>query len=464
MNDRDRTHRANPQRVGPSPQVLKAIKREMKLKGLTPSDRRMRSVARGLGAEPTKVAGLNEGIFYPEEELPRLASRSLRGAALTPARAVRSRPTTGALRLLVLLVDFPDLPGKRPAKDFQAMLFSRGGYATGSMHDFYRENSYGKLALDGEVVGWLRLPNPYPYYVGKDNGCSDDFPHNSQGMVQDALAAAMKTMDFSRFDADGDRYLDGLFVVHAGGGAEAEPDAAKRAKEMWSHQWNLPRAVTSGGVSAFAYLTVPEDCRVGVCCHEFGHMLGLPDLYDTTYESEGVGAWCVMAGGSWNGGGDTPGHLCAWSKTRMGWVKPRNVKSARSLELAPVEDHQVVYRLWSKGQVGSEYFLIENRQRVKFDRDLPAGGLLIYRINDAAHNNDHAGDYWVTVEQADGARDLELMRNEGDAGDPWPGSARKIAFDASSVPPAIDRLGRPTRVAVRRIHMVGDKVACQVRV
>src|SRR5262249_51144048 len=146
-------------------------------------DRRMPTVAASLAVEPMNTWGWNEGIFYP----PLAPPASL--ADLAPSEAVRSRPTHGTLRCLVLLVDFADNPGQRAAADFQQMLFSKGTYPTGSMYDFYKENSAGKLNLEGQAIGWLRLPRPYADYVGANNG-GGAYPHNAQKMVEDALALA----------------------------------------------------------------------------------------------------------------------------------------------------------------------------------------------------------------------------------------------------------------------------------
>ncbi len=314
---------------------MKAIRARMRQRKLSVHDRRIPAVAMSLGAEPIGSPGFNEGIFYPETALPS------RLAAMAPSRAVRTRPTTGALRVLVLLVDFSDNPGGRSPSDFRDMLFSVGTYATGSMRDFYKENSYGQLDVQGEVFGWLRLPQPYSSYVDGNNGGNDaSYPHNAKKMVEDALALAASSVDFRQFDSDGDGFLDGLFVIHAGGGAEADPNPTTAAQKIWSHQWNITQPFVSNGITAYSYLTVPEDCRVGVCCHEFGHMLGLPDLYDGTYRSEGVGVWCVMGAGSWNNNGVTPGHFCAWSKARLNWIKPIVVKKATSLKLPAAEQNK----------------------------------------------------------------------------------------------------------------------------
>ena len=172
-----------------------------------------------------------------------------------------------------------------------------------------------------------------------------------------------------------------------------------------------------------------------------------------------------MAAGSWNNGGLTPGQFCAWAKARLGWVRPTNVRQAQSLTLAAVEeDGKAVYRVWSKGKPGAEYFLMENRQLCGFDAKLPATGLLIWHVDDTQHNNDHPGKYWVALEQADGKTDLELGRNRGDQGDPFPGAAANTKFDDKSSPPALDNLGRRTGVSVSAIAVNQGAVRCRVRV
>jgi immune inhibitor A len=441
--------------VSPSPDVLRAIRGEMSSRQLTVHDRLLFSVAAELAAEPVGVHGLNSGVFYPPAALPAAV------AGLAPSVAVRSRPTTGTLRCLVLLVDFSDNPASRSPQDFQNMLFAPG---TGSLRDFYRENSYGQLDVQGNVVGWLRLPQPYSYYVNAQSGTGPD-PQNARSMVVDALNIAAGQVNFAQYDSDGDGYVDGLFVVHAGSGAEADPNPATRRLKVWSHQWNIPQPLMFNGVTAYAYCTEPEDGRVGVFCHEFGHMLGLPDLYDTTYRSEGVGVWCVMGAGSWNNGGNTPGHFCLWSKTQLNWVNPTHVTAPTSLSLPAIEQNQnAAHRLWSGGQAGSEYFLIENRQRVGFDASLPADGLLIWKIDENAADNTNPGGYRVGLAQADGRRDLELGRNRGDAGDPYPGTGGNSRFDGTSTPAALDRFGSPTTVSISGIAVAGGAVGCQAAV
>ena len=448
-------------RVPPHPKVLHAIQSEMKARRITVGDRHMMSVAAALAAEPVGVEGLNQGLFYPPTVPP------AGGPALAPTRTARSRPTKGKMRCLVVLVDFKDNKGKRPADEFREMLFSQGQLSPGSMRDFYAENSRGHVDLDGQVVGWLRMPETYVYYTGGQSGTSpDNYPHNAQKMAEDAVRLAAKVINFKDFDRDGDGFLDGLFLIHAGEGAETDTDPATRGDKIWSHQWNLRTPFVSRGVSVYAYCTEPKDGRVGVFCHEFGHMLGLPDLYDTTNRSHGVGAWCVMGAGSWNDDGLTPAHFCAWAKVRLGWLRPKVVRAADSLMLDPVEaPHKGdVHRLWTGGGVHQEYFLLENRQLIGFDRKLPGSGLLIWHIDEAQDSNNNPGAYLVALAQADGEFHLERNRNRGDAGDPFPGSTGKSRFDDASRPNSRDNLANSTGVAVTNIKVDGTAMGCDVAV
>jgi hypothetical protein len=189
-------------------------------------------------------------------------------------------------------------------------------------------------------------------------------------------------------------------------------------------------AVTVDGVVVNAYSMEPEyvlaagDSAVGVFCHEYGHALGLPDLYDTDATSMGLGAWSVMAGGSWNGtNGNSPAYLDAWSRV-IGWVAHRGERSVSGASLPAAEGSSTAYRLWTNGAAGTEYFLLENRQRITgdFDNGLPGGGLLLYHIDENANQNTD----WrprVMVEQADAQWDLQYSANAGDAGTP-PGTSQ----------------------------------------
>ncbi len=383
----------------------------------------------------------------------------------TRANAIKALGENGVVdtvHVLILLVDFSDKPytggavAATPAQ-FDSVLFSQGLNPTGSMTEFYLENSYGKFFISGEVYGWFRMPQTYAYYVDGQKGFGS-YPQNAQGLTRDAVLAADPTVDFSRFDnlGGGDGYVDGLFVVHAGTGYEESGNV----NEVHSHQWNLPSSVLVDGVRVSAYSMEPEESAIsatispiGVFCHEYGHVLGLPDLYDidgSPSTSDGLGRWSLMAGGSYNGGSRSPSEFDAWSRVFLGFAPAVPVTgNLTGVELPEVEREPVIYKLWAGGVYsGPEYFLVENRQKVGSDQALAGDGLLIYHVDDSRWGNYDPAHYQVAVEQADGKFDLEYGPGSSDAGDPYPGSSNVRSFDDLTTPNSRDYNGNITQVSV----------------
>ena len=115
--------------------------------------------------------------------------------------------------------------------------------------------------------------------------------------------------------------------------------------------------------------------------HEFGHMLGLPDLYSIPESpgSLGLGMWCAM---SIQAGGGRPQHYSAWCKEQLGWLKPTVIDPAvkQKLILSPVEGtSDECFKVLIRPD-GSEYLLLENRRKLGFDQSLPGEGLIIWRV------------------------------------------------------------------------------------
>ncbi|MEW5922475.1 MAG: M6 family metalloprotease domain-containing protein [Candidatus Zixiibacteriota bacterium] len=369
-----------------------------------------------------------------------------------------SSSSIDTLTVLVLLVDFSDKPytGDKvaaEAADFQDILFSTGGLnPTGSMTEYYLENSYGTFYVRGDVRGWYRMPQLYSYYVNEQGGIGSVFPHNSRGLAYDAVNIAnQRGVDFSIYDTYGnngpDGEIDGLLIIHAGPGMERTGDLS----DMQSHKWDLGIYYQYlDGILIDNYTIQPEEyvvstvssiiSPIGIFCHEFGHVIGLPDLYDVDYDpssSSGIGNWSLMATGCYLNDTKKPAHMDAWCKAHMGYLDPIEVyENMTDVEFPRVETEPVVYRLWKDGSYGLEYFLIENRGLAGFDSYLPGEGLIIYHIDDrATYNNNDVYRYHVAVEQADGLFQLEFTHgNKGDAGDPWPGMTDKRSFDDLSEP------------------------------
>ncbi len=407
-----------------------------------------------------------------------------RPARIEPTKIVREK------RALVLLVDFPDKPHTHNAEEFQTILFDR---IPGSMWHYYNEVSYSKFSLDGYVYGWLRVPHYYSYYCNGDDstGTDDDygfdfdnFPHNVLGLVRDAVQTADYYINFQEFDTDGDSFVDALFIVHSGPGAEA----TQNASHIWSHKCSFsdvheiypssPEYIPVDGVKVNVYSMEPEELdenhtmiTTGVFCHEFGHVLGLPDLYDTDYSSLGIDMFCMMSGGSWLGSppGSCPAHFCAWCKYALGWVEPvalerDKVKKIEDASIPAVENEDVIYRFlenpggvsdWMIGSGEGEYFLVENRERTGYDSYLPGGGLLILHIDEQKRTNDDDSHPLVGVMQADG--DLSpvfSLLNGASSDDLWKDDT--TGFSNISYPSSYFYDGRPSGVEVSNISPSGD--------
>ncbi|MCP4580126.1 MAG: M6 family metalloprotease domain-containing protein [candidate division Zixibacteria bacterium] len=358
---------------------------------------------------------------------------------------------------IIVLVDFEDMQYTDGLtvlpEQFDSLLFSEDVFEPGSMTDYYFETSYGGTLLLGEVTQWYRMPQTYDYYVDGQRGFGN-YPRNAQRLAQDAVLAADPDVDFEPYDNDGDTMVDGLFIVHAGPGYEDTGNV----NYIHSHAWQTYVNVwLDDGVYVSRYSMEPEETasqqiiRIGVFCHEFGHVLGLPDLYDYDYDSDGCGYWSIMSAGSWGDGGRTPVHFDAWSKMALGFVNPTTLDGNLFQEQIDAAEYSPdIYRLFSLGAPMAQYFMVENRRREMFDAFLPGDGLLIYHVDDDVDNNNDQTHYHVAVEQADGEFDLENNRGS-DSGDPWPGYTNNRTFDDFSVPDAHLYFYGPSEVAVANI-------------
>ena len=360
------------------------------------------------------------------------------------------------LHCLIILVDFSDMQHETrfnaQPEHFDTLLFSFGVRTPPSMADYYDETSYGQAYLIGQVTQWYRMPQLYSYYFDGQRGFGS-YPRNAQRLTEDAVLAADRDIDFTQYDNNGDGYVDALFVVHAGPGYEDTGNL----NYIHSHAWVTSYQMDIDGVLVYGYSMEPEETgsgnlvTIGVFCHEFGHVLGLPDLYDYDYDSQGVGGWSVMAGGSWGGGGAIPVHFDGWCRFQLGWAIPTTlVDNLSNEQIDAVEYSPDTYQLFSIGMPDPQYFLVENRRRELFDVSVPGDGLLIYHIDESQPNNNDQTRYKVAVEQADGEFNLE--HNFGaDNRDPWPGATDNRTFDDFSLPNAwLYDLG-PSEVAVSNI-------------
>ena len=431
--------------------------------------------------------------------------------------APRAIPTKGTIEALVILIDFADEQANqvtRPASYLESLVFASTGK---SLKTYYRENSYGQLDVGGSVTPWLRSNLSFNnYYVNRDrvDGTADDYgfdvsrsayspgvdpyPKNVWGIVMEAVSLADPFVDFTRFDNDGDGVVDALFVVHGGFGAE---ETGINPDNIWSHKSNVADYLESVHVSPFDaaggsadgvvignYVMLPISGRLGVFCHEFGHVLGLPDLYSTDPETgqqaSVVGVFDLMDNGGWleAGSGATPAHLGAWSKYQLGWIDPvavelgvgktSRIDNVRIFSAASLTGSQTFYRVlanpagpdWSSKKPGTgEYFLLEDRLAGEdnFDRYLPSSGLAIWHVDESRQDNDSqdGDEHLLTLVQADGEDWTSMTRDRlGEATDLWPGSQQVADFTDATTPSSALLGGAFSGAEVREIRRYGEGV------
>lgn len=437
--------------IGPSPDLKEKLKKELDKLKKNLGSFALSNMLKPLGKSRL---GLNDALLQPGKVFA-LGTSAEKARSISAAKT----PLKGTLRVVVVLVDFSDKVMTKSRKHFQDLFFSEGVVPTGSVKEYYKEVSNGLVNIAGEVVGPYRMPKTLKKYAGNGAGTDNGLP-NARTMAMDAAKAANPKINFAQYDNDNDGYVDAFVVIHAGRGAEETGNN----NDIWSHKWVLPSEYNADGTHVYGYLTVPEDCKLGVCAHELGHLLfGFPDLYDVDYTSEGVGDWCLMGGGSWNDSGLTPAHPCAWCKANQSWVDTVNLSSnKKGVVLDDVKKSKTVYRLWKDGGPGNEYFLMENRLKQNYDKFLPGEGLVIYHVDDAMDDNSNEMHYKVAIVQADNKQNLEKGDNRGDTGDTWPGSLKKKTFSNTTKPNSKSYGGLPTNVAARNIKFSSGKVTADL--
>jgi M6 family metalloprotease-like protein len=436
-------------------------------------------------------------------------SRAVEGGSLESSSAAgflaRGAAVEGTFRFPLIMGLFADSP-PTPPFDLSAVRaqFVDGPNPSGTIPDYYREVSGGRVELLPEVTDWERTSLTAEDVTGGSSGLG------SGARVGDFISRILtdleagSSIDWGRYDNDGpdgvpnsgddDGFVDVLAVIHPTRGAEC--GGADNDDRIWSHRWSLASAhqvfVTNsvsnsdatrdpgtglpGRIRVNDYTIQPvRSCNdvdineIGVFAHELGHGFGLPDLYAVGGSHGAVGEWGLMGTGSWGCQGSDPGtpcHLGAWSKAVLGWVDVVSVTPGASLEgltLDPVEDGGSVLRIDALDGSG-EYFLLENRQGLGFDRDLHAEGLLVWQVSTPVLDekwpynriNTDPTRMGVRVRQADGLEELSSTGGgRGDAGDIYPGSSNNPVFHAGSVPASWTLDGNPSGLTLLGIEQVG---------
>lgn len=354
---------------------------------------------------------------------------------------------SGTHKLLVVLVETADSPwpaGFEKSR-FEELLFAK---STASLREFYRENSYGVYDVTGSVIGPIRVPGRMSDYAFEMTTPNNAAVTKLIGLVAKAAAKEVKLSSFDTHDTRGrpgaDGILDHFMVVYA-----EKTGAPTGFSPIWPH-----RATTDidvGSIRVNSYTILNHGSPLGVYVHEFGHDIGLPDLYDRDYTSHGAGDWCLMAAGAWPEGGAKPSHISAWGKARLGWLLPTVVaKSATGIKVPSSSEKPFALKIPIGSVDSREYFLVENRRRVGFDDKLPAEGLIIWHIDETRDHNDDEKRKLMDVVEAAPVQDYDFIeqgRLPDSEHDVFTSGGKNI-FDDDSTPSARLNNGQPSNIRI----------------
>lgn len=375
-------------------------------------------------------------------------------------------PTTGENKSLVILVEYSDntFTVPSPKEAFSRMLneegYSENG-ATGSARDYFMENSGDKFKPEFDVYGPVKLPKPMSYYGGPSSAGNDA---HAEEMIIDACQLLDNAIDFSKYDYDGDGFVDNVYVFYAGRGQSS----GGGPETVWPHSWDIltgaGKKVMLDGVQLNHYACSNElsyalsMVGTGTFCHEFSHVLGLPDLYvtDNSVSAFTPGGWSLMDSGSHNNGGKTPPYLSAYERYALGWTEPEEIGAPADLQLESIESGQsYIIRTANK----DEYFILENRQQTSWDKYIPGHGMLIWHIdykeymwnrNIVNNNPNHQN---VDIEEANGQ-----TFGSPDGGNAFPGTNNVTSFTDNTRPGMLPWDGTPLNKPITDIEERGGVI------
>ena len=349
-----------------------------------------------------------EGYWLDEETLMpmsnvRKAAREQAGKARVQAR--RAKEETGTDRLLaprgaVILVSYPDKAFSQSNKDMTEWAmgekYTYNG-ATGSIHRYFMDQSWGQYDMQIDVYGPVTVSKEASYYGSNDSWSGND--KHPDELVKEACQLADNECgaDFSQYDSNNDGNVDWVVILYAGKG---EADGGSK-ETIWPHQYDLSYTGMSfklDGKWVDHYCCLNEidgssgkRCGIGTFCHEFSHVMGLPDFYATTEGSthRTLGSWDIMDYGPYNNDGNTPPSYSAYERWFMGWIEPTLLNTAATVTLANLnhEGGRACYITENGSAISnilrpspSTFYMLENRQKSGWDQYIKGSGLMITKV------------------------------------------------------------------------------------
>jgi M6 family metalloprotease-like protein len=290
---------------------------------------------------------------------------------------------------LVILAQFRDVKFKHTRNDFERLINEKGydvNGSTGSVKDYFEAQFNGKVEFSFDVSEIVTVSGNMAYYGANDADGNDKKPDE---LVVEACRLLDESIDFSIYDDDKDGIVDNVFVFYAG------EDEAEGASEdcIWAHSWYIysgaGKRLTLDGCRIDPYACAAEISGneltfIGTFCHEFSHTFGLPDMYDTDYEEDGMaaGLWSLtslMDGGNYNNEGRTPPYFNAIEREYLGLSEGIHIEHDGHFSLSPIGESNTFYRLNTDSE--EEYYLFECRKAAGWDAYIGGSGMLVYHID-----------------------------------------------------------------------------------
>ena len=333
------------------------------------------------------------------------------------------QPYEGEKKGLIILAEFQDVKFEADhTRGLYEMAANEVGFThelgyQGSVHDYFYDMSKGKFNLSFDVLGPVALLHDRAYYGGDkvtDMYGTVTMDANVSAMIIEACQSVAGQVDFADYDWDGNGEADQVMVIYAGHGQ----NGIGGAESIWPHEFYLgyydeyqQEPVLKIGetvVNTYACTSeltvygldenneyIPGLDGIGTLCHEFAHCLGLPDMYDTGEgDFYGMGTWDLMDQGSYNAHAFLPASLTAYELNYIGWQQPIELTEDCTIDdMKALTDGGNTYIIYNDGyrdiqyfddkgvsKHREEYYLLENRQPVKWDRGLYGDGLLITHV------------------------------------------------------------------------------------
>lgn len=440
-----------------------------------PSSVRSNAVGSRSASELQFIASLKA----PENEI-MVESRSLFRATRANGEETRflcegaAFPAAGSPRALVILVEFKDNEfSMDDPQDFYNRMLNEEGFedynATGSACDFFIENSQGKFTPQFDVYGPIKLAYPMRHYGANNFFGLDTAPEE---IVIEACDALAEDVDFSNYDTNDDGEIDNVFIFYAGyGEADSMLDST-----IWPHSADIKTfGITDNeGKPVQWFYNGKELNRYGMTCeisfkyrrpdgigtfvHEFTHVMGLPDLYPTSYNNSfSPGPFSTMDLGSYNNDGRTPPHFSSFERYCLDWIEPEELRFTDDYELEALHESNKAYLIRTENE--NEFFLLENRQQECCDAYIPGHGMLVWHIDyvpavwDRNVVNDTPGHQYVDLLEADNRRN-DATRE----GDPFPGTSNVTKLNDMTRPELRSWNGEEVVVALYDIREEDGKI------